>query len=73
MNSITNTSMRKNISKAATIPIINPVFEELGVDWKTRGGDFVEFFVERDVTIVELVVGLDVEYAKHCIEISKLK
>ena len=78
MNSITNTNMRKNISKAATIPIINPAFEELDVDLKKRGGDFVEFdvkfleFVERNVAIVELCVELDVEYAKHCIEILEL-
>ena len=81
--------MRKNISKAATVPIINPAFEELAVDLKKEGGNFVELdvrflrlgvkivgldfeFVERDVAIVELDVGLDVGYAKHCIEIIEL-
>ena len=71
MNSTTNTNMRKNISKAATIPIINPAFEEPAVNLKKRGGDFVESdfkFLELDVK----VAGMNFEFIERGVEIVEL-
>ena len=71
MNSITSTSIRKNAIKAATIPIINPAFEEPAVDLKKRGGDFVEFdfkFLELDVKVVRR----DFEFTERGVEVVEL-
>lgn len=46
MNSIASTSMINDISTAATIPIINPIFEEPVVGFVEGGGEFAKHIVK---------------------------